>query len=55
MQVIKETLRLYPAIEGITKKVASGGVTLCGHHIPGGARIMVCAIVRELQCRAVVR
>ena len=31
---------VYPAIEGITKMVAPGGVTLSGHFIPGGTNIM---------------
>lgn len=43
--MLKETLRLYPAIEGITKMVAPGGVTLSGHFIPGGTNIMVSRMI----------
>ena len=34
-------MRLYPALEGVSKMVAPGGVTLSGHFIPGGTNIMV--------------
>ena len=32
---------MYPALEGISKMVASDGVTLSDHFIPGGTNTMV--------------
>ena len=34
-------MRLYPALEGVSKMVAPGGVTLSSHFIPGRTNIMV--------------
>ena len=41
MQVLMETLRLYPPVFGIIKQAKKGGVTLGGYAIPEGTQIMV--------------
>ena len=40
-QVMEETLRMYPPGAAVGKQVPSGGMTLCGHYVPSGTKIMV--------------
>ena len=41
LQVLKESLRMYPAATGIVKAVAPGGVTLSGYHVPAQTQLIV--------------
>ena len=41
LQVLLETLRMYPPIWGIRRSLGPGGTKVGGYHIPEGTQIVV--------------
>lgn len=48
LQVLLETLRLYPPVTMISRAAKKGGVTLSGYHITEGTQISVCFYVQPM-------